>query len=144
MEPVHSDKILRMGGFHLPHAANSLHTWDDMRDAIIDEITLKRIVNPPQIVVNLMKNFLQRLPLPRLIHFIDLVLPQIVPVCSPSQSSHTSFPGSQLVRDQWIAEEQGRCVKTLDIFVSRLFKSHANIAHISVNWNGLPVLLLLT
>ena len=27
------------------------------------------------------------------------------------------------------------------IFVSRLFKSHANIAQISVNWNGLPVLL---
>ncbi len=35
--------------------------WDDMRDAIIDEITLKGIANPPQIVVDLMRNFLQRI-----------------------------------------------------------------------------------
>ena len=37
--------------------------------------------------------------------------------------------------------EEGRSVKTLAIFVSRLLKSHADIAHVSVNWNSLPVLL---
>ena len=72
VEPVHSDKILHMGGFHLPHVADKLHTWDNMRDATIDEITLKGIVNPPQIVVNLIRGFLQRLPLPRLIHLLIL------------------------------------------------------------------------
>ena len=78
---------------------------------------------------HLIRGFLQRLPLPRLIHFIDLVLPQMVPVSSPSQSSRTTFPGSQLVRDQWIAQAEGRSVKMLDVFVSRLFKSHAEIAY---------------
>ncbi len=65
----------------------------------------------------------------------------MVPVCSPGQSIRTAFPGSQLVRDQWIAREEGRSVNTLVILVSWLFKSHANIEHISVNWNGWPVLL---
>ena len=34
VEPVHSDKILQIGQFHLPSAAGHLHTWDDMRNAI--------------------------------------------------------------------------------------------------------------
>ena len=142
VEPVHSNKILQAGGFHLPHAADSLHTWDDMRDAIIGEITLKGIANPPQIAVDLMRNSIQRLPLPRLIHFNDLVLPQMVRVCSPSQPIPTAFPGSQLVRDQWIAREEGRSVNTLVNLVSWLFKSRANIEHISVNWNGKAVTTL--
>ena len=83
----------------------------------------------------------ERLPLPRLLHFVDLVLPHIVPVSSPSQSSSVTFPGSQLVRDQWIAREQGRAEKTINIVVSRFFKSHAAIDHLTVHWNGMPVLL---
>ena len=65
----------------------------------------------------------------------------MLPVGSPSQSTRTALPGSQLVRDQWIAREEGRSVQTLVILVSWLFKSHANIEHISGNWNGWPVLL---
>ena len=38
VEPVHSDRILQIGQFHLPGAGN-LNTWDDLGDAIIDEIT---------------------------------------------------------------------------------------------------------
>ena len=48
-----------------------------MRDAVIDEITVKGTTQPPAVVVNLIRGFLQRLPLPRLLHFVDLVLPQM-------------------------------------------------------------------
>ena len=83
VEPVHSDKILEIGQFHLPDAGRNWQTWDNMRDAVIDEITVKGRAQPPAVVVNLIRGFLQRLPLPRLLHFVDLVLPQMVPVCSP-------------------------------------------------------------
>ena len=141
VEPVHSDKILQIGQFHLPSAARHLNAWDDLRDAIIDEITVRGRANPPQIVAALIKGFLQRLPLPRRLHFVDLVLPQMVPVNSPSQSSSVTFPGSQLVRDQWIAGEHGRPVKAINIMVRRRFTTHAAIEQVTVNWNGNPVLL---
>ena len=95
VEPVHSDKILQMGQIHLPSVAGHLCTWDDLRDAIIDEITVPGRANPPQIVAALIKGLLQRLPLPRLLHFVDLVLPQIIPVNSPSQSSSVTFPAGE-------------------------------------------------
>ena len=141
VEPVQSGKILQIGQFHLPHTVARLHTWDDMRNAVIDEITVRGRANPPQIVVGLIKSFLQRHPLPRLLHFVDLVLPRMVPVSSPSQSTKVTFPGSQLIRDQWIAKEEGRPDKAISITVTRLFKSHAGIEHLTVNWNGHPVLL---
>ena len=137
VQPVQSDKILQIGQFHLPHTVGHLHTWDDMRNAVIDEITVRGRANPPQIVVGLIKSSLQRLPLPRLLHFVDLVLTQMVPVSSPSQSTKVTLPGSQLIRDQWIAKEQGRPDKAINITLTRLFK----IEHLTVNWNGHPVLL---
>ena len=128
--------MLQIGQFHLPHTVGHLKTWDDMRNAVIDEVTVWGRANPPQVIVDLIRSFLQRLPLPRLLHFVDLVLPQLVPVCSPSQSARVAFPGSQ-----WIAKGQGRMEKEPNITVARLFKSHAGIEHFTVNWNGHRVLL---
>ena len=95
----------------------------------------------PKLWSGLIKSFLQRLPLPRLLHFVDLALPQMVPASFPSQSTKVTFPGSQLIRDQWIAKDEGRPDKAINIIVTRLFKSHAEIEHLTVNWNGHPVLL---
>ena len=107
----------------------------------IDEITVRGRAHPPVVAVNLIRSYLQRLPLPRLLHFVDLVLPQMVPVCSPSQSSSVAFPGSQFIRDLWIARDQGRIEQEPDIKIMRLFQSHAGIEHSHVNWNGHPVML---
>ena len=70
IEPVHSDKILQIGQFHLPDAGSNWTTWDHMRDAVIEDITVKGRAQPPAVVVNLIRGFLQRLPLPRLLHFV--------------------------------------------------------------------------
>ena len=141
IEPAHSDKILKIGQFHLPDTSGNFLTWDHVRDAVIDEITVRGRANPPVVVTNLIRSFLQRLPLPRLLHFVDLVLPQMVPVCSPSQSSGVTFPDSQLIRDLWIARDQGRFEQEPEIKIMRLFKSHAGIEHFQVNWNGQPCYL---
>ena len=141
VEPVQSDKILQIGQFHLHDIDRNLHTWDSVRDAVINEITVKGRVQPPAVVVILIQGFLKRLPLPRLLHFVDLVLPQMVPVCSPAQSGGSTFPGSQLIRDLWIDRDQGRFVQEPEIKIMRLFHSHAGIEHLNVNWNGHPLLL---
>ena len=141
VEPVHSDKILQIGQFHLPDAGKNWQTWDHMRDAVIDEITVKGRAQPPAVVVNLIRGFLQRLPLPRLLHFVDLVLPQMLPVCSPAQSAGSKFPGSQLIRDLWVDRDQGKFVQEPEVKIMRLFQSHAGIERLNVNWNGHPLLL---
>ena len=140
VEPVHSDKILQVGQFHLHDTGRNWQTWDNMRDAVIDEITVKGRAQPPAVVVNLIQGFLKRLPLPRLLHFVDLVLPQMVPVCPSGQSAGSKFPGSQLIRDLWI-DRDGRFVQEPELKIMRLFHSHAGIEHLNLNWNGHPLML---
>ena len=112
IESVQSDKIFQIGRFHLAGVGKAWTTWDDIRDAVIDEVTIRGKAQQPAVIVRLIRGFLQRLPLPRLLHFLDLVLPQMVPVCSPAQ-----------------------------VTGSRLFASHAGIEHFRVEWNGKPLLL---
>ena len=45
-------------------------TWDHMRNAVIDEVTVRGKAHQPSVVVNLIRSFLMRLPLPRLLHFL--------------------------------------------------------------------------
>ena len=141
VEPVHSEKIMQIGKFHLPGVGDGWETWDHMRDAVIDEVTVRGRAQQPAIVVNLIRGFLKRLPLPRLLHFVDLVLPQMVPVCSPAQSEGSKFPGSQLIRDLWLDRDKGAFVQEPDVKVMRMFQSHAGIEHFRVDWNNNPLLL---
>ena len=39
IEPVQSDKIFQIGRFHLAGVGQAWTTWDDIRDAVIDEVT---------------------------------------------------------------------------------------------------------
>ena len=141
IEPVQSDKILQIGRFHLAGVGDAWETWDQMRDAVIDEVTIRGKAQQPAVVVNLTRGFLQRLPLPRLLRFLDLVLPQMVPVCSPAQTAGYQFPGSQFIRDLWLERDKGAFVQEPDIKLMRLFPSHAGIEHFRVEWNNKPLLL---
>ena len=141
VEPVHSEKIMQIGKFHLPGVGDSWETWDHMRDAVIDEVTVRGRAQQPAVVLHLIRGFLQRLPLPRLLHFVDLVLPQMVPVCSPPQSAGSKFPGRQLIRDLWLDRDRGAFVQEPDVQVMRMFHSHAGIEHFRVDWNNHPLLL---
>ena len=50
-----------------------------IRDALIREVTFGDTTCPTEEVCRLMASFLQRLPSPRLVHFLDMILPQMVP-----------------------------------------------------------------
>ena len=141
LEPVHSDRILRIGEFHLGKARGALSTWDDMRDALISEITLSGLPNPAAVVLRLMTMFLQRLPLPRLVHFIDLVLPQMVPSDSPSQRDSDDAMCSLLLRNHQQALSEGQQRQPLQVEFGKLFSSHSGILHVSMNVNSVPFLL---
>ena len=136
-----SDKILQIGRFHLAGVGDAWETWAQMRDAVIDEVTIRGKAHQPAVVVNLIRGFPQRLPLPRLLHFLDLVLPQMVPVCSPAQAAGYQFPGSQLIRDLWLERDKGSFVQEPAIKLMRMFPSHAGIEHFRVEWNNQPILL---
>ena len=95
----------------------------------------------PAVIVRLIRGFLQRLPLPRLLHFLDLVLPQMVPVCSPAQATGFQFPGSQLICNLWLKRDEGVFVQEPEVTLMRLFASHAGIVHFRVEWKGKSLLL---
>ena len=141
LDPVQSNRILRIGEFHLQLPEGSLTTWDTMRDAIIQELTVHGLPNPPAIVVQLMTLFLQRLPLPRLVHFIDLVLPQMVPAASPSQRTCEDAKCSLLLRDHHLQAAGNMDRITPQIGVGKLFESHAGIVHVDICVGETPFLL---
>ena len=80
--PVSSDEVLAIGRQQLEVTASGELSWDMVRDALIREVTFGGTTCPTEEVCCLMAAFLQRLPLPRLVHFLDMILPQMVR-CSP-------------------------------------------------------------
>ena len=97
--------------------------------------------NPAEVVLRLMTMFLQRLPLPRLVHFIDLVLPQMVPSDSPSQRDSDDAMCSLLLRNHQQGLSEGQQRQPLQVELGKLFCSHSGMLHVSMNVNGVPFLL---
>ena len=88
-----------------------------------------------------MVSFLQRLPLPRLVHFLDMILPQMVPVQSPCHSRRRRFASSYRVEERLASGEQG---VEYHLNVIKLFWSRSDIMHVAIAWDNKPLLLLTT
>ena len=95
--PVSSDEVLAIGAQQLGVTSSGEISWDAVRDALIKEITFGGAKCPTD---RLLADFLQRLPLPRLVHFLDMILPQMVPVQSPCQSRRRRFASSYRVAER--------------------------------------------
>ena len=82
-----------------------------------------------------MAAFLQRLPLPRLVHFLDMILPQMVPVQSPCQSRRRRFASSYRIaeRTAW-----GEWDVEYTLNATKLFWSRSGIMHVAIAWAGPP------
>ena len=50
IEPVQSDKIFQIGRFHLAGVGEAWTTWDNIRDAVIDEVTIRGKAQQPAVV----------------------------------------------------------------------------------------------
>ena len=98
--PVSSDEVLAIGVQQLGVTSSGEISWDMVRDALIREVTFGGTTCPTEEVCRLMAAFLQRLPLPRLVHFLDMILPQMVPVQSPCQSRRRRFASSYRIAER--------------------------------------------
>ncbi len=56
------------------------------RRFLVAEVALAGMATPPAAVRELFETFLRQLSLPRLVHFLDLVLPQLVAGGKPVQA----------------------------------------------------------
>eukprot|EP00434_Breviolum_minutum_P024407 symbB.v1.2.021555.t1/scaffold1847.1/size122519/8 len=139
--PVSSDEVLAIGVQQLGVTSRGEISWDMVRDAQIREVTFGGTTCPTEEVCRLMAEFLQRLPLPRLVHFLDMILPQMVPVQSPCQSRRRRFASSYRIaeRTAW-----GEWDVEYTLNATKLFWSRSGIMHVAIAWDHKPLLLLAT
>ena len=88
-------------------------------------------------VTQLYRTFLTRLSFPRLVHFLDLVLPQMLP--------HQRIRDQNQVRQltsQWLSllKQEGNGYPPV-LHMNFLFYSHAGLVHVLVEWYRHPLLV---
>ena len=138
---VSSDEVIAIGIQQLGVTAGGEISWNMVRDALIREVTFGGTTCPTEEVCCLMAAFLQRLPLPRLVHFLDMILPQMVPVQSPCQSRRRRFAFFYRIAERYAGGERG-VEYTLN--ATKLFWSRSGIMHVAIAWDHKPLLLLAT
>ena len=137
--PVSSDEILAIGVQQLRVTSSAKISWDAVRDALIREITFGGTTYPIEEMCRLKAEFLQCLPLPRLMHFLDMILPQMVPVQSSCQSRRRRFASSYRIAER-TAWSEWKVEYTLN--ATKLYWSKSGIMHVAIAWNHkLPLLL---
>ena len=139
--PVSSNEVITLGLKQLGLTAGGELSWDMIRDALIRGVTIGGNTCPTEEVGRLMVSFLQRLPLPRLVHFLDMILPQMVPVQSPCHSRRRRFASSYRIEERLARGEHG---VEYPLHVTKLFWSRSNIMHVAIAWDCKPLLLLTT
>ena len=139
--PVSSDEVIAIGTQLLGVTSSGEISWDMVRDALIREITFGGAKCPTEEVCRLLVDFLQRLPLPRLVHFLDMILPQMVPVQSPCQSRRRRFASSYRVAERTAG---GEWDVGYTLNVTKLYWSRSGIMHVAIAWDHKPLLLLAT
>ena len=75
------DGAAPLGTKHLDKECESVEA---LRDHLIELVSVRNLRHRPEALFALFRQFLQRLTLPRLCHFLDLVLPQLTPLRAPS------------------------------------------------------------
>ena len=126
--PAPSSEVIAIGLQQLGVVASGELSWDMIRDALICGVTIGGHTCPTEEVGCLMVSFLQRLPLPRLVHFLDMILPQMVPVQSPCHSRRRRFASSRV--EERIA--RGDPVVEYPLHVCKMFWSRSDIICMSL------------
>ena len=76
---VKDSELLELGRMHL-EVDTPFVSAEALRDHLIELISVRRnLRHRPEALFALFRQFLQRLSLPRICHFLDLVLPQLSP-----------------------------------------------------------------
>ena len=72
------DQFLLQLGAKYVRNDNPARTEVELRDSLIDLVSVGNLRHKPEALFSLFRKFLQRISLPRLVHFLDLVLPQLM------------------------------------------------------------------
>ena len=122
-------KVLTMGKEAIPQG-ETINSEVELRDRLIDLISVGNLKHKPKALFTLFRQFLTRISLPRLIHFMDLVLPQLTPVQAAWAGEEKTLWSCHHIR--WLRERQQ---------ISYFFSSHDNVHHVRTQWNSNPLLL---
>ena len=106
-----------------------------LRDHLIELISVRNLRHRPEALFALFRQFLQRLTLPRLCHFLDLVLPQLTPVRAPWADATRTLWTCHHIRA--VSHDNGYPCQP-KVAIAYFFTSHDNIHHVRVFWGTLP------
>ena len=116
----------------------AISTEMELRDRLIDLVSVGNLRHKPEALFPLFRQFLRRISLPRLIHFLDLVLPQLMPVQAAWAGEEKTLWSCHHIRhlcDKQYANNTPR------VQISYFFTSHDHVHHVRIQWNGHPLLL---
>ena len=105
VEEVKDSELLELGRKHLEvdtHFASA----EALRDHLIELISVRNLRHRPEALFALFRQFLQRLSLPRICHFLDLVLPQLTPVRAPWADATRTLWTCHFIFEVWKSHEQ--------------------------------------
>ena len=133
-DPEAADKLHAYLAKHCPRCP-SLEFPDVIRDHIVEQIRDWNHEWQPKSLLDLFEGFLTRMPLHRLAHFLDMVLPQLSPM-------HTRWDDP---RKTLLCCHFFRLARTNDVFaqvrLQFLFTSRAFIYMVRISWERQPMLL---
>ena len=101
-----------------------LSTWEEKESDVV--------------LQTLFRQFMMRVSLPRLVHFFDLVLPQLMPVQAAWAGEEKTLWSCHHIRYLHTLEDVCR---TPRVKISYFFTSHDHIHHVRIQWEGNPLLL---
>ena len=123
--------VLRMGKDAIQQG-EAISTEVELRDRLIDLVSVGNLRHKPEALFTLFRQFLTRISLPRLIHFLDLVLPQLMPV-------QAAWAGEE--KTLWSCHYIRYANTTPRVQISYFFTSHDHVHHARIQWNNHPLLL---
>ena len=136
-EETEGGKVLQMGK-KVVHQRDQICTETELRDRLIDLVSVGNLRHKPEALFALFRQFMMRISLPRLVHFFDLVLPQLMPVQAAWAGEEKTLWSCHHIRHLHTLEDVNR---TPRVQISYLFTSHDHIHHVRIQWNSHPLLL---
>ena len=136
-EVVKDIDLLALGTKHLD-METPFESAVALRDHLIELISVRNLRHRPEALFALFRQFLQRLTLPRLCHFLDLVLPQLTPVRAPWADATRTLWTCHHIRA--VSHANGYPYQP-KVAIAYFFTSHDNIHHVRVFWGTMPLLL---
>ena len=114
--------VLTMGKDAIPQG-ETINSEGELRDRLIDLVSVGNLKHKPEALFTLFRQFLTRISLPRLIHFLDLVLPQLTPVQAAWAGEEKTLWSCHHIR--WLREKQSDATPRVQI--SYFFSSHDSV-----------------